>query len=127
MRDFSFPIPPDSDDVGMSGDVEMSGDVAMSGDVEMSDGNRVRGGGVSQNYTLLSLRQITSESRVLPCGSSVLLVRNAYKDMDEILEGYYKAYEKKQNVSHRGEIPGVLVTGNPGIGKIFHNEYYLNP
>ena len=94
LQDISFPIPPESDDVGMSGDVEMSGDVKMSGDVEMSgdvkisgdvemsDGNRVRGGGVSRNYTLLSLRQFTSVSQVLPCGSSRLVVRDAYKEMD---------------------------------------------
>ena len=66
-------------------------------------------------------------SQVLPCSSSRLVVRDAYKDMDEILDGYYEEYGKMKNVEHRGEIPGVLVIGNPGIGKIFHNEYYLKP
>ena len=113
----------------MSEDVQMSEDVEMSEEVEIS-GEHERVGG-SQVY--LSLTELLSQKpglipqellgiNLLPCSSLSLLVRNAYTEMDNILDLMNEEYQKRlPPLTDLNFIPGVVITGNPGIGKILQN------
>ena len=110
----------------------MGEDVQMSEEVEIS-GEHERVGGSQVHLSLKALSQkpglIPQECLgidLLPCSSLSLLVRNAYTEMDNILELMNEEYQKRlPPLEDLNFIPGVLITGSPGIGKILQNECHL--
>ena len=75
----------------------------------------------------LTLRRIASTAEFLPCGESELLVRNAYREMYDIL---LEAQELRMKYLNKDEpIPRcdriILILGQPGIGKTWFLSYVL--
>ena len=75
----------------------------------------------------LTLGRITSMPHDLPCGADELLVRDAYREMYDIL---LKAQEdRKKHLDEHRRIPNrkkiILILGQPGIGKTWFLSYVL--
>jgi len=75
----------------------------------------------------LTLSNITSEAKCLPCRANELLVRNAYKEMYNIL---LEAQELRMKYLDKNDpIPDskktILILGQPGIGKTWFLSYVL--
>jgi len=75
----------------------------------------------------LTLSNITSDAKCLPCSANELLVRNAYKEMYNILleaqKLRMKYLDKNEPIPDSEKI--ILILGQPGIGKTWFLSYVL--
>jgi len=83
--------------------------------------------GDTRTAVKLTLSRIASTAACLPCGANELLVRNAYREMYNILldaqELRIKYLDKNEPIPRSDRI--ILILGQPGIGKTWFLSYVL--